>query len=73
MLNENVLKSVEDEKFHVWAIDTVDDGIEILTGIKAGQPNAKGVYPKGTVNALVAEKLSEYYKSYVRFAKEIKG
>ena len=73
MLNENVLKSVEEGKFHVWAIDTVDDGIEILTGMKAGKPNAKGVYPKGTVNALVAEKLDEYYKSYVRFAKEIKG
>ena len=72
MLSENVLKAVEDGKFHVWAIDTVDDGIEILTGVKAGAPNRKGVYPKGTVNALVAEKLNEYYKSYVRFAKEIK-
>lgn len=72
MLSENVLKAVEDGKFHVWAIDTVDDGIEILTGMKAGKPNTKGIYPKGTVNALVAEKLNEYYKSYVRFAKEIK-
>ena len=73
MLNENVLKSVEEGKFHIWAIDTVDDGIEILTGIKAGKVNAKGVYPKGTVNAMVAEKLDAYYQSYVRFAKEIKG
>ncbi|MBO4294955.1 MAG: AAA family ATPase [Alphaproteobacteria bacterium] len=73
MLKEDVLKGVEDGKFHIWAIDTVDDGIEILTGVKAGTPDAKGKYPKGTVNALVAEKLSEYYKAYVHFAKEIKG
>jgi len=73
MLNEHVLKSVEENKFHIWAIDTVDDGIEILTGLKAGTPDTKGMYPKGSVNAIVAEKLNEYYKSYVRFAKEIKN
>ena len=58
---------------HIWAIDTVDDGIEILTGIKAGTPDKKGRYPKGTVNAMVAQKLDEYYDCYVHYAKETQG
>ncbi|MBR2299611.1 MAG: AAA family ATPase [Alphaproteobacteria bacterium] len=73
MLKEEVLKCVEENKFHIWAIDTVDDGIEILTGIKAGKPNKNGQYPKGTVNAIVAQKLDEYYQCYLHYAKETQG
>ncbi len=73
MLDEKVVKAVEEGKFHIWAIDTVDDGIEILTGIKAGTPDKKGRYPKGTVNAMVAQKLDEYYDCYVHYAKETQG
>ncbi len=73
MLKEEILKAVEDKKFHVWAVDTVDDGIEILTGVKAGLPNKHGQYPKGTVNAIVAEKLEEYYQCYVHYARETQG
>ena len=46
MLKEEVIKAVEEGKFHVYAIDTVDDGIEILTGIKAGRPDKNGKYKK---------------------------
>ncbi|MBR6327872.1 MAG: ATP-dependent protease, partial [Alphaproteobacteria bacterium] len=73
MLKEEVIKAVEEGKFHVYAIDTVDDGIEILTGIKAGKPDKNGKYKKGTVNAMVAEKLDEYYRCYVRYAQETQG
>lgn len=73
MLKEEVLKAVEDGMFHVWAIDTVDDGIEILTGMKAGKPGKHGKYPKNTVNALVSQKLDEYYRCYVHYAKETQG
>jgi len=73
MLKEEVLKAVEEKKFHIWAIDTVDDGIEILTGIKAGKLNKNGQYPKGTVNAIVSENLDKYYQCYLRYAKETLG
>ncbi len=73
MLREDVLKAVDEGRFHVWAIDNVDDGIEILTGIKAGVMDKKGRYPKGTVNYAVQKNLEAFYKQYVRYAKETHG
>ncbi len=73
MLRADILQAVDDGKFTIYAIDTVDDGIEILTGRKAGKINAKGEYPKNTVNYLVQQSLKEYYKDYVRYAKETNG
>lgn len=60
MLKDEVIKAVKKGKFHVWAVSTVDEGIEILTGKKAGKQNKNGKYPKGTVNDLVDKKLREY-------------
>ena len=57
MLREDVLTAVDEGRFHIWAVDTVDDGIEILTGIPAGKADKNGDYPKGTVNYMV-KKLS---------------
>ncbi len=73
MLRSDVVQAVEDGRFTIYAIDTVDDGIEILTGVKAGKPDNKGNYPKGTVNYLVEESLRQYYKDYAHYAKETHG
>ena len=73
MLRADILQAVEEGKFTIYAIDTVDDGIEILTGKKAGKLNAKGEYPKNTVNYLVQQSLKEYYRDYVHYAKETNG
>lgn len=73
MLREDVLKAVDEGKFQIYAIDNVDDGIEILTGIKAGALDNTGKYPKGTVNQLVEEAVEYYYKRYVNFAQETLG
>ena len=73
MLREDVLAAVDEGRFHIWAVDTVDDGIEILTGIPAGKPDKKGEFPKGTVNYLVKKSLENYYKKYVQFARETHG
>ena len=73
MLKEEIIEAVETGLFHIYAVDTVDDGIEILTGVKAGTLDKNGNYPKGTVNYLVARNLDEYYKHYVRYAKETQG
>ncbi len=73
MLKEEIVEMVENNMFHIYAVDTVDDGIEILTGIPAGKPNNKGQYPKGTVNYFVSKNLEEYYKHYVHYAKETHG
>ena len=73
MLREDVLAAVREGKFHIYAIDTVDDGIEILTGIKAGKPDSKGNFPKGSVNYLVKQSLERYYQLYCSYARETYG
>ena len=73
MLREDVLNAVAEGKFHIYAVDNVDDGIEILTGIKAGKPDKHGNYHKGTVNYAVRQGLEYFYKRYVKFARETHG
>ncbi len=73
MLRADILQAVEEGKFTIYAIDTVDDGIEILTGKKAGKLNAKGEYPKDSVNGMVQQSLREFYEDYARYANETKG
>lgn len=73
MLRADILQAVEEGKFTIYAIDTVDDGIEILTGIPAGKADKNGHFAKGTVNYLVQENLRKYYEDYARFAKETSG
>lgn len=57
MLKPEVVEAVRDGKFHLWAIDHVDQGIELLTGVAAGQQQADGFYPDGTVHYLVNRRL----------------
>jgi len=73
MLKEEIVEAVENGMFHIYAVDTVDDGIEILTGVPAGKPDKNGKYPKGTVNYKVAENLENYYQCYIRYAQETHG
>jgi predicted ATP-dependent protease len=60
MLREDVVKAVQDGRFHIYSVKTIDEGIEILTGIPAGERQQDGTYPEGTVNHLVNAQLGEY-------------
>ncbi|MCQ4923522.1 AAA family ATPase [Tissierella carlieri] len=60
MLNAEVIMAVKDGMFTIYAIDTIDEGMEILTGIKAGELNESGEYEENTINAYVQEKLIYY-------------
>ena len=57
MLNQQVADAVEKGKFHIYSIKTIDEGIEILTGVPAGKRDENGCYPENTVHYLVNEKL----------------
>ncbi|MCD5408249.1 hypothetical protein LR090_03295 [Candidatus Bipolaricaulota bacterium] len=59
MLTEQVAEAVEAGKFHIWAVETVEEGIEILTGMPAGSPDQEGNYPEGTLFHLVQRRLAE--------------
>ena len=59
MLREDVIKAVQDGKFHIYAVKTIDEGIEILTGMSAGDKKPDGRYPEDTVNYRAEKRLSE--------------
>ena len=60
MLREDVREAVAAGKFAIHAIDTVDDGIKLLTGLPAGKRNKKGLFPKGSLNRRVEDTLGRY-------------
>ncbi len=57
MLRKDVVEAVKKGKFHVHAVKTIDEGIEVLTGKKAGAKKPDGTYPKGTIDDLVNQRL----------------
>ena len=61
-LNDEIVEAVKNKKFHVYAISTIEEGIEILTGVPAGKKDKNGNFPAGTVNHMVYEKLKHYAK-----------
>ncbi|HZV46999.1 MAG TPA: hypothetical protein VFG06_06610 [Thermodesulfovibrionales bacterium] len=60
MLREDVIKAVQDGQFHIYTVKTIDEGIEVLTGIASGERQQDGTYPEGTVNYLVNMQLREF-------------
>ncbi len=61
MLMPNVLDAVEAGKFNIWSVSTIGEGIELLTGIKAGDQNKHGNYPVRTVFGEAQNKLKKYF------------
>ena len=60
MLDDEIIDAVKKGKFNIYAVKTIDEGMEILTGIKAGELNQEGEYEKETINYLVQKKLEHY-------------
>jgi len=58
-LREEVVEAVRRGQFHIYAVETVDQALELLTGMPAGERQADGTYPEGTLNALVDARLRE--------------
>lgn len=59
-LSDEVIEAVKNKKFHIYSISTIEEGIEILTGVPAGKKDKYGKFPAGTINYLVYEKLKKY-------------
>jgi len=62
MLDEEVVNAVREGLFSVYAVRTIDEGIELLTGVKAGRRRADGTYAAETVNGRVAARLARFLK-----------
>ena len=59
-LSDEIIDAVRKNKFHVYAVSTIDEGIEILTGVPAGKKDRNGKFPLGTINYLAHEKLKKF-------------
>jgi ATP-dependent Lon protease len=75
MLRKDVITSVEENRFRIYAVSTIDEGIEILTGKEAGAQQPDGKYPEETINFLVDQKLKELAEGIKDFVsgQEAKG
>ncbi len=62
MLAPEVVNAVKEGKFHIYAVKTIDEGMEILTGKKAGIANKNGVYPADSINGIISTRLKEYFQ-----------
>lgn len=61
VLRPDVAAAIAEGKFHVWSVETIEEGIELLTGIPAGVRGEDGRYPEGTVFRRVEDRLDAYY------------
>jgi predicted ATP-dependent protease len=68
MLKQEVVEAVRQGKFHIYAVGTIDEGIEVLTGVPAGKKKKDGAYPSGSINYLVDKRLKEMAKKLREFA-----
>lgn len=67
MVNEEVLKTVGEGKFHVWTVKTIDDGIELLMGKAAGKREKNGSYPEETIHQAVQTRLRQLAEELKQF------
>lgn len=72
MLREDVVEAIRAKKFHIWAVSTIDEGIEILTGVSAGERGRDGKFPEGTVNYLVDRRLREFAECLKEISEDTK-
>jgi ATP-dependent Lon protease len=72
MLRKDVVEAVKKGQFHIHSVKTIDEGIEILTDVKAGEKKADGTYPKGSINALVDQKLRDLAEGLKEFGEKPK-
>ena len=71
MLSHEVTEAVKKGKFHIWSVRTIDEGIEILTGVKAGTKSKSGQYPKDSIHGKVQACLESWIERGCRHKKKI--
>jgi len=69
MLRDDVVEACAEGKFHIYSVETIDQGIELLTGVPAGRRGKDGVFPDGSINRLVEDRLVEFAEARRKYAK----
>ena len=73
MLRHDLIEAVENGQFHIYPVETIDQGIELLTGWPAGAADEAGNFPEETINRLVQDKLMELAEKRVAFTNSSNG
>lgn len=73
MLSEELVEACGSGQFHIYPVRTVDEGLEILTGIPAGELQDDGTYPPGTIHYMVTEKLKAFRRGLLNKDQGEKG
>ena len=73
MLRPEVIQAVEKGKFSVWAVSSIDEGIELLTGVAAGRAHKDGSYTKGSVHGRVKARLKKMLRDNMKLRKSLEG
>jgi predicted ATP-dependent protease len=73
MLREDVVEAIADGQFHIWQVRTVDEGIEILTGINAGKRMEDRSFEKESIHAIVDHRLNVMAETMQRYSREFQG
>jgi predicted ATP-dependent protease len=73
MLHHKVTDAVEQDQFHIYSVETIDEGMELLTGLEMGAPDENGNYPEGTISHKVTEQLNQLADNRRAFAKSENG
>jgi predicted ATP-dependent protease len=69
VLRKDVVQAIKDKQFHIYKVSTIEEGIEVLTGIKAGKAGPDDCYPKDTVFGKTQEKLKKYHELSLQYTK----
>jgi predicted ATP-dependent protease len=72
MLREDVVQAAEDGRFHIYAVGTIAEGIELLTGVPAGEMDADGNYPDGSIGRRIVEQIEMIAKKQREFNRPVK-
>ncbi|HEY7535964.1 MAG TPA: ATP-binding protein [Thermodesulfobacteriota bacterium] len=70
MLKKEIVEAIREGKFHIYPVETVDQAIEILTGMEAGEREQDGKFKKGTVNYLADKRLRELAEEFRKLSKD---
>jgi len=70
MLRQDVVAAAAEERFRIFPIETVDQGLALLTGLRAGEPDEDGGYPPGTINFRIAARLDAFATKAAELARD---
>ena len=71
LLNEEIVQAVKDGKFHIWAVNNVEDGIRLLTDTTCGVPHKDGTFTKDSIFDKVQKRLIEFARTAQQFRKTL--